>query len=327
MNTVTEKVTAMKIVLLCGGVGGSKMAEGLYHSCDSDNLSIIGNVADDQEFHGLWVSPDIDTLTYTLADVIDTDKGWGLKNETDHTLNALNRLGCDTWMYLGDQDFATHIYRTEQRKLGVRPTTIASTIAKQLGVNANIVLPTDQIIQNRVRTAQGWQDFQSYFVKNGCQEDILEIDLKGLAHAHATPEALTTICAADLIIIAPSNPIVSISPILAIPGIKEALTKSSAPVIAVSPIINGKAVRGPADRMMDAAGLSADVLGVAQCYRGIIDGIVIDNQDEHFASTLIKKNLEVMVTNTLMNDRNTKVTLAHGIVKHMTEAFTLAKVG
>ena len=130
----------LNIVLLCGGVGGSKMAEGLYHSNYSDNLSIIGNVADDQAFHGLWISPDIDTLTYTLADVIDTDKGWGLKDETNNTLNSLKTLGCDTWMYLGDKDFATHIYRTEQRALGVRPSDIASTIAKNLGVTANIAV-------------------------------------------------------------------------------------------------------------------------------------------------------------------------------------------
>ncbi len=325
MNSATKENSSMKVVLLCGGVGGSKMAEGLYHSSFGDNLSVVGNVADDQEFHGLWISPDIDTLTYTLADIIDSEKGWGLCDETDNTLTALNRLGCDTWMYLGDQDFATHIYRTQQRTLGVRPTEIASTIAKKLGVKANIVLPTDQVIQNRVRTAQGWQDFQSYFVKNGCQENILEIDLIGIEQAHATPEVLTTIAKADLIIIAPSNPIVSISPILAISGIKKALHKASAPVIAVSPIINGKAIRGPADHMMNAAGFSADVMGVAQCYQGIIDGIVIDNADQHLMSQLEQKNLQVMVTNTLMNNRESKVDLADATVMHMAQAFTLAK--
>ena len=323
MRDAIEQKSAMKVVLLCGGVGGSKMAEGLYHSSFGDNLSVIGNVADDQEFHGLWVSPDIDTLTYTLADIIDSEKGWGLCDETDHTLTALNRLGCDTWMYLGDQDFATHIYRTQQRTMGVRPSIIASTIAKKLGVKANIVLPTDQVIQNRVRTAEGWQDFQSYFVKNGCQEQILELGLIGVEQAHATPEVLTTIAEADFIIIAPSNPIVSIRPILAIPGIKEALNESSAPVIAVSPIINGKAIRGPADHMMNAAGYSADVMGVAQCYQGVIDGIVIDYADQHLASQLEQKKLQVVVTNTLMMNRQSKVDLADAIVKHMAQVFTL----
>lgn len=326
MISAIKEHCSIKIVLLCGGVGGSKMAEGLYHSAFGDNLSVVGNVADDQEFHGLWVSPDIDTLTYTLADIIDSEKGWGLCDETDNTLTALKRLGCDTWMYLGDQDFATHIYRTQQRTQGVRPTEIASTIAKRLGVKANIVLPTDQVIQNRVRTAQGWQGFQNYFVKNGCQEQILAMDLFGIEQAHATPEVLTTIAQADLIIIAPSNPIVSISPILAIAGIKEALKKASAPVIAVSPIVNGKAIRGPAEHMMNAAGYSADVIGVAQCYQGIIDGIVIDNADQHFVSQLEQENLQVMVTDTLMKERQSKVVLADSIVKHMTQVFTLAQV-
>jgi len=327
MSNGNDRKKAINIVLLCGGVGGSKMAEGLYHSAYNSELSIVGNVADDQEFHGLWVSPDIDTLTYTLADIIDSEKGWGLSNETDHTLTALNRLGCDTWMYLGDQDFATHIYRTQQRTLGVRPSEIASTIARKLGVKAKIVLPTDQVIQNRVLTAKGWQDFQSYFVKNGCQEEILEVDLIGIEQAQATDEVLTTIAEADFIIIAPSNPIVSISPILAIPGIEEALHKTSAPVIAVSPIINGRAIRGPADKMMNAAGYSSDVIGVAQCYQGVIDGIVIDNADQHFVPQLKEKNLQVMVTNTLMNNRESKIELVNGIVEHMTQVFALAKVG
>ncbi len=327
MSGSSQEKSAMKVVLLCGGVGGSKMAEGLYHSFYGGNLSVIGNVADDQDFHGLWVSPDIDTLTYTLAGLIDSEKGWGLKDETNNTLNALNRLGCDTWMYLGDQDFATHIYRSQQRALGVRPTKIASAIAEKLGVNANIVLPTDQVIQNRVRTAQGWQDFQSYFVKNGCQEEILEMELRGIEQAHATTEALTTIAKADLIIIAPSNPIVSISPILAIPGIKSALRRAPAPVIAISPIVGGKTVRGPADHMMNVAGFSADAMGVAQCYQGVIDGIVIDHYDQHLAPQLAKQNLQVMVTDTLMRDRMSKAELADRVVQHMAQVFTLAKVG
>ena len=318
--------SGLNIVLLSGGVGGAKMAEGLYHRECGGNLSVIGNVADDQMFHGLWVSPDIDTLTYTLADVIDSDKGWGLKNETNHTLDALTRLGCDTWMYLGDQDFATHIYRTQQRNNGVRPSEIASAIATKLGVTANIILPTDQVIQNRIRTAQGWQDFQQYFVKNGCSDDILEIALEGITQARATDEALRAIAQADLIIIAPSNPIVSIAPILAVSGIKPALRQARAPVIAVSPLIGGKTVRGPADHMMSVAGFSADVLGVAQCYQGVIDAIVIDQQDEQFVPQLEQEKLQVMVADTLMVGRDSKIALAQSIVAKMTQTFSLDEV-
>jgi LPPG:FO 2-phospho-L-lactate transferase len=306
-----------RIVLLSGGVGGAKMAEGLYHSRFGGNLSVIGNVADDQSFHGLWVSPDIDTLTYTLAGKIDGEQGWGLKNETSNTLNALSRLGCDTWMSLGDKDFATHIYRTQQRNLGIRASVIADHIATKLGVTAKIILPTDQIIQNRIRTEQGWLDFQTYFVRQRCQGEVLDIDVAGIEEAYATQEALNAISQAELIIIAPSNPIVSIAPIISIPGIKDALLNASAPVVAVSPLINGQTVRGPADHMMRAAGFSADVMGVAQCYQGVINAILIDQADRDSVAQLEGCDLNVMVADTLMTDRSTKVALAELLVSQM----------
>ena len=327
----------MKIVLLSGGVGGAKMAEGLYHSkyhsrCRSKHhsengnenhstLSVIGNVADDMSFHGLWVSPDIDTLTYTLAELIDTKQGWGLKDETNNTLTALARLGCDTWMSLGDKDFATHIYRTQQKKSGIRSSVIAKHIANSLGVTANILLPTDDVIQNRIRTEEGWLDFQSYFVQQGCQPDILDIAQSGIEDARPTPEALSAISEADLIIIAPSNPIVSINPIVNIPGMRAALKAAKAPVVAVSPIINGQTVKGPADKMMAAINFSSDVLGVADCYQGLIDGLVIDVADQQFSSQLEGRGLKVMVAQTLMKTRIDKVALAENVVAEMSTFF------
>ena len=331
--------SAMKIVLLSGGVGGAKMAEGLYFSkyhskyqstYDSKNcsensfeLSVIGNVADDMSFHGLWVSPDIDTLTYTLAELIDTKQGWGLKDETNNTLTALARLGCDTWMSLGDKDFATHIYRTQQKQSGIRSSVIAKHIANSLGVTANILLPTDDVIQNRIRTEEGWLDFQSYFVQQGCQPDILDIAQSGIEDARSTPEALSAISEADLIIIAPSNPIVSINPIVNIPGMRAALKAAKAPVVAVSPIINGQTVKGPADKMMAAMNFSSDVLGVADCYQGLIDGLVIDNEDQQFSAQLEARGLKVMVAQTLMKNRIDKVALAENVVAEMSTLFGL----
>lgn len=309
----------LKILLLAGGVGGAKMAEGLACSRYADQLSIIGNVADDQQFHGLWVSPDIDTLTYTLADLIDREKGWGLKDETNQTLNALERLGADTWMYLGDKDFATHIYRTEQRNLGVRPSAIASQIAHALGVKADIILPTDEAIQNRVKTPQGWLDFQSYFVREACKPEVLDVAIEGVEQAQPTEEALTAIAEADLIIFAPSNPIVSIGAILAVPGIRHALQQSCAYKVAVSPLIDGATVKGPADRMMMAAGYSCDVLGVADCYHGLLDALVIDQQDRDASDALAAKGLQVLATDTLMHSRANKVRLAETIV-HLYQA-------
>ncbi len=314
----------LKITLLAGGVGGARMAEGLMHSRYGEQLSIIGNVADDQEFHGLWVSPDIDTLTYTLADLIDREKGWGLQNESSRTLDALSRLGADTWMYLGDQDFATHIYRTEQRRLGVRPSEIAAHIADRLGVKARILLPTDDVIQNRVKTDDGWLDFQSYFVRRGCQPEVTGFAVAGDSLAKPTPEALIAIADADLIVFAPSNPIVSIGAILAVPGIREAVAGSQAYRIAVSPLINGETVKGPADRMMKAAGFSSDVFGVAECYQGLIDGLLIDQLDRDAVEPLSRTGLDVLATDTLMHSRQNKIrvaeTLVHLFHSHRAEA-------
>ena len=319
MNTLSKQPMSPRkgynICVLAGGVGGAKMAEGLAFSRYREQLSIIGNVADDQQFHGLWVSPDIDTLTYSLADLIDRDKGWGLKQESNRTLDSLNRLGADTWMYLGDQDFATHIYRTEQRHQGVRPSAIASHIAHRLGVQANIILPTDDCIQTRVKTDQGWLDFQSYFVRHACQPAISEIVIDGIEQARATPEALQAIAEADLIVFAPSNPIVSIGAILAVPGIRRALVESSAYTVAVSPLINGQTVKGPADKMMVAAGYSCDQVGVADCYRGLIDALVIDEADCDAVAQLSASGLDVLVTGTLMSSRQHKVDLAEAVVE------------
>lgn len=303
------------IVLLAGGVGGAKMAEGLLHSRHAKDFSIIGNICDDQEIHGLWVSPDIDTLTYTLTDRIDTQKGWGLKNETNRTLDALQVLGEDTWMYLGDQDFATHIYRTQSRKQGIRPSVIARDIATKFGLDVPVLLPTDDIVQTRVNTDLGWLDFQSYFVRHQCQPQVSEIVFKGAQNANPTPEALAAIAAADIILFAPSNPIVSIGAILSIPGIEQAVSQSSAVKIAVSPIIGGKTVKGPADKMLRALDISCSALGVAQCYRELIDLIVIDQQDSQLTPAIEELGIQVQTAQTMMRSRADKVQLAEQVIR------------
>ena len=303
------------ILLLAGGVGGAKMAEGLLHSSVAKQFSILGNIGDDQEIHGLWVSPDIDTLTYTLTERIDREKGWGLKNESNRTLDTLNELGADTWMYLGDQDFATHIYRTEQRKKGIRPSVIAQYIAKQLGLDTPLLLPTDDIVQTRLNTDLGWLDFQSYFVRYQCQPNISEIIFAGAEQAQATPEALAAIAKADLIIFAPSNPIVSIGAILAIPAIKQAVANSRAYKIAVSPLIAGKTVKGPADKMLQAMNIPCNALGVAKQYKSLIDEIVIDQLDIDLSKQISDLGLQVSSCQTLMTKRKEKVALAEFIVE------------
>lgn len=304
-----------RITLLAGGVGGAKLAVGLAAICEPGQLSIIGNVADDQEFHGLWVSPDIDTLTYTLAGRIDSAKGWGLADESNRVLDGLKRLGCDSWMYLGDLDLATHILRTQLRSQGIRPSVIAQRIAESFGVQNKIILPTDDRLQTRIRTPEGWLSFQEYFVREQCQPEILDIQLDGVERATATPEALAAIREADLLILAPSNPIVSIGPILAVPGLGQAFALCNAVKVAVSPLIGGATVKGPADRMLSVSGYRCNNLGIADCYSDLIDGLIIDQRDQPEARALEERGLHVMTTNTLMLNDADKTRLARELLQ------------
>ena len=311
----------IKVVLLAGGVGGAKMAEGLAALEDVD-LSIIGNVADDAEFHGLWVSPDIDTVTYSLAGLIDRAKGWGVADEDTRALDVLTRLGEDTWMMLGDRDFGLHIYRTMRRNRGDRPFDIARDIAKAFGIRSAILLPTDDRVQTQVRTEQGWLGFQDYFVREKCQPEVSEIRLDGIDTARPNAEALAALDGADLIVIAPSNPLVSIAPILAISGVSDALKAASAPKIAISPLIAGKVVKGPADRMMTALGMRADAVGVAAHYADFLDHLVIDHQDEALREDITAFGIHCHKSAILMRDQADKARLAREVV-----AFALSKNG
>jgi LPPG:FO 2-phospho-L-lactate transferase len=304
----------LNVTLLAGGVGGAKMAEGLAGL--DINLSIIGNVADDDEFHGLWVSPDIDTMTYTLADLIDRNQGWGVADEGHRALNVLNTLGNDTWMSLGDRDFGLHIYRTQRRARGDRPSDIAADVAAKFGVAPRIILPTDDRVQTRVRTPAGWLSFQEYFVREQCGPEVTGLDITGLDQARPTPEALAAIAGADLIVIAPSNPLVSIAPIIDIPGIRDAVNAAPAPVVAISPLIAGKVVKGPADRMMTGLGMRADALGVAEHYRDFADLMVIDHADQALVAGINDLGMACACDDILMRDLDDKMRLAGQVVAH-----------
>ncbi|WP_305856860.1 2-phospho-L-lactate transferase [Balneatrix alpica] len=311
MNSIQP---GFKVLLLAGGVGGAKLAEGLAACCLADQLSILGNVADDQRFHGLWVSPDIDTLTYSLAGLINREQGWGLKGDTNACLQALQRLGQETWMWLGDQDFATHLLRTRLREEGWRPTEIAQHLAQQLGVGPRILLPTDDCIQTQVRTAQGWLGFQEYFVRERCQPEVLELAIRGIEQARPTPEALAAIAEAELIIFAPSNPLLSIDPILAVPGIRAAISASPALKIAVSPLIAGKAVKGPAANLLQSLGLRADAMGVAEYYRDLVQVMVLDQADAALVPEVAGLGIIPWCLDTLMQDSASKERLAASLL-------------
>jgi len=308
----------VKVTLLAGGVGGAKMAEGLA-ALPEVALSVIGNVADDDCFHGLWVSPDIDTLTYSLADVIDRQQGWGVADESHRALETLKTLGADTWMSLGDRDFGLHIYRSMRRLQGDRPSDIARDVARALGVSADMLLPTDDRVQTRVRTEAGWLSFQEYFVRERCAPEVRELVFDGLEQARPTKEALAAITSADLIVIAPSNPLVSIAPILGVPGLDAAVRAASAPKVAVSPFIAGKVVKGPADRMMAALGERPDALGVAQRYHGLADALFIDHADATLAPQIQAAGAMPICSAILMRSLQDKARLAREILNFQGE--------
>ena len=302
-----------KIVLIAGGVGGAKLAEGL-NSIKDINLTIIGNIADDDEFHGLRVSPDIDTLTYTLSGMVNRKQGWGVKNDNYKTLSMLNKLGEETWMSLGDLDFGLHIYRQHRLLKDHRPTIIANEIAKKLGVTADIILPTDDKIRTEVETKSGWISFQEYFVKKRCSPKIIKLKYTGIKSAKMTKEAKKALFNAELIIIAPSNPLVSINPILEIPGFKSIIRKNNKRVIAVSPLIQGKAVKGPATKMLKQLGFKPNSFSCMQMYNDICETFILDRSDIGLEKQFISLNQKPFFTDTLMTNLADKRRLAKFII-------------
>ncbi len=304
------------IVLLSGGVGGAKLAEGLAASPYRPGLTIIANVGDDSEFHGLHVSPDVDTLMYNLCGQINADQGWGVAGDSYRTLERLSLLGADnTWMSLGDLDFATHIRRTELLSKGYRLTETIRSISDRYGVSVPILVPTDDSVRTHISTDDGLLTFQEYFVRERCKPEIRAIKFIGAETATPTAEALAAVANADLILIAPSNPIVSIGPMLAVPGFSEALGDSDAPIVAMSPLIGGRTVKGPADRMMVACGYEASPLGLADFYGELVNGFMIDQVDQDTSGELRQRGYDVVEDGILMQNLEDKTRLAIRLVE------------
>jgi LPPG:FO 2-phospho-L-lactate transferase len=290
------------IVLLAGGVGGAKLAHGLQALLGS-RLVVIVNTADDVERHGLLVSPDHDTVMYTLAGIDNREWGWGLADETFANAGMLERYGEETWFRLGDRDLATHIVRTARLRRGHRPTDIARDLQRALGVRAVILPMSDQPVRTRVLTDDGWLDFQDYFVRLHQVPEVRDLRFEGIEAARSTPEVDAALEAAAAIVIAPSNPFVSVRPILAVAGVEAGLQTArsrGAPVIAVSGIVGGVALKGPADRMLASLGSEATALGVARQYTGIADVFVLDHLDEALAPQIRELGLRTVVSDTIM---------------------------
>lgn len=298
-------VAARPVVALAGGVGGSKLADGLQAHLGGD-LTVIVNTADDTERHGLLVSPDHDTVMYTLAGLADEVQGWGLRGETWSAAAMLERLGEETWFRLGDQDLAVHVARTRRLRAGERATTVALHLQRSLGVAATILPMTDAAVRTEVRADEGWLEFQEYFVHRHQAPEVRELRLRGIEDATVTPEVLAALDRAGLVVIGPSNPLVSIGPILAVAGMREAIAGARArgvTCVAVSGIIGGRAVRGPADRMLASLGHEATALGVARQYSGVADVFVLDHEDARLAPAVAALGMRPVLLDTLMRDR------------------------
>ena len=300
-------------MLISGGVGGAKLAEGL-NTLKHVDLSVIGNIADDEEFHGLRVSPDIDTLTYTLSGMINRDQGWGLQDDTYNSLSILKKLGQETWMSLGDLDFGLHIYRQSRLKQNHRPSDIAKDIAKKLRIRANIILPSDDKIRTKVKTKAGWISFQEYFVKKKCSPKILKLRYAGIRSAKVTKEAKKAMADATLIIIAPSNPLVSIKPIIEIPELKAILRRNKNKVVSVSPLIEGKAVKGPTRKMLTQLGIKPNSFACMQLYKDVCKAFILDSSDKSLEEQFKTINQKSIFTNTLMTSLADKRRLAKFII-------------
>jgi LPPG:FO 2-phospho-L-lactate transferase len=292
------------IVELAGGVGGAKLAEGLQ-AIVAERLTVVVNTADDTERHGLLFCPDHDTVLYTLAGIENEELGWGLRGDSWTTMGAMERYGEAGWFRLGDLDLATHIVRTDRLRGGARLTDVLTGLQRSLGIAATVLPMADEPVRTEVRTDHGWLDFQDYFVRLRQAPEVREVRFAGIEAARPTAEVAAAVGAADIIVIAPSNPIVSVGPILAVPGMPELLAAArdrGTRFVAVSGIIGGKALKGPADRMLASLGHEASALGVARGYAGLIDAFVLDTVDAALAPAVEALGIRAVVTDTIMAD-------------------------
>jgi LPPG:FO 2-phospho-L-lactate transferase len=302
------------IVALTGGTGGAKLIDGLAAEMNSAELTSICNTADDFILHGLSISPDLDTITYTLAGLADAERGWGIKGDTFEALAQLGKYGFETWFKLGDRDLALHIARTKLLSEGLTLSQVAQHISGRLGLKAKILPMSDDRIETRLLTAHGELSFQEFFVKERWSPEVTGVRIIGAEQSRPAAGVLDAIHEAELIVICPSNPITSIGPILSVPGIRAGLTETQARVVGVSPIIQGAAVSGPAEKLMAAAGRESSALGVATGYVDFLDVFLIATDDEKLRSGIERLGIEVVATNIRMTSLADKCRLAREVL-------------
>ena len=305
----------MKVTALAGGTGDAKLLRGLAACLAPRDLTIVGNTGDDTEVWGLHVSPDLDTVTYALAGLLDVARGWGRADETFHALQAMAALGAPTWFSLGDRDLATHLVRTTALREGETLTAITARLAARLGVAARILPMSDAPVRTSVTTTEGRLAFQEYFVRDKAQGEVVAVAYDGAATARPAPGVVEAIAGADLVLVCPSNPVTSIGPILAVPGIVAALRTTRAPVVSVSPIVGGAPVSGPAGRLMQARGLDVSPLGVAAAYAPWLRTLLIDARDAKLADALGEAGVKAVAADIVMTDRASEIALARRVLE------------
>jgi LPPG:FO 2-phospho-L-lactate transferase len=306
----------VRVVELAGGVGGARLAFGLQAALGSE-LTVVVNTGDDTERHGLHVSPDLDSVMYTLAGIDDPVNGWGIRGETYAAAEQLHRLGEETWFRLGDRDLATHIVRTARLRAGGRLSDVTTGLARSLGVQALILPMSDEPVRTMIRTDDGWLEFQEYFVRRHQEPVVREIRFDGIELAEAPARVRAELGFAEAIVIAPSNPLVSIAPIVEVRDVRSLLAtarRAGTPIVAVSPIVGGKAIKGPADRMLASLGHEATALGVARIVSPIATGFVMDAVDAALAPAVEALGLRTLVTDTLMTDDSARTRLAREVL-------------
>jgi LPPG:FO 2-phospho-L-lactate transferase len=303
------------ITALAGGVGAARFLTGLKQIVPQEQLSVIANTGDDIELFGLHISPDIDIVTYTLAGIVDDAKGWGIKGDTFQCLDMLKKYGQDTWFNLGDRDLATHIYRTNRLRQGATLSQITQEVCNSLGLKIKLLPMSNDKFETHIHTSQGTVHFEEYFVKRQFRDEVIGVDFVGAEAAQAAPGVLEAIMDAEVVMVCPSNPIVSIGTILSVRGIRDTLRHTNARVVGVSPIVGGAPIKGPADKLLRGLGLEVSAFGVAELYSDFIDGFVVDLVDASQKGRIEKLGIDVSVTNTIMKSLDDKVALAKAVLQ------------
>jgi LPPG:FO 2-phospho-L-lactate transferase len=302
------------VVVLAGGVGAARLLRGLAPLVARGQLTVIVNTADDDRFYGLHVSPDVDTVLYTLAGLADPARGWGLQGDTFHALQALARYEREVWFQLGDRDLATHVFRTSRLAAGQTLSQVTAQQARSLGVHARVLPMSDDPVRTIVETTGGKRSFQEYLVRDRARESVRSLVYSGARAARPAPGVRAALEEAGLVVIAPSNPLVSIAPILAVPGVRQTLRRAGAPVVAVSPLIGGRPVKGPADRMMRALGVPPTPLGLAEFYADLVDAMVLDNADRAWVPRLATRGIACSCLDTLMRSQVRSTAVARAVL-------------